>query len=1221
MLSSSNRFAVMVCALAILLMAQISAIASPDIDVWYGAQQRFGHIGQPQDYANIFGNVSAEEPFSITSLEYSLNGDLNVTLTVGPDGRRLVSDGDFNIDIPWTSLQDGSNTVTITATDSNSITTITDVIVDFNSVNVWPLPYTADWSQASTIEDVAQVVDGDWTIVGDTVRTAVQGYDRLIAIGDVSWTDYEVTVPITIHSFGGSGGVGVILRWTGHTDDPISGTQPKSGYLPLGEIAWYRSNHIEMYRLSQGVPNKSMTIPTETPHIFKARVETLEDGNSVYSLKVWAADANEPANWDLTTVPEVANLGNGSAVLIAHRCDVSFGTVDIRPLGIRNVSIDADDTSATISWLTDEPADSTIDYGTTTAYTDSVTDSNLVTSHSMDLTGLSPNTTYHFTITSVDGNTNVLRSGDLIFTTTGPDMSGIVSDDFSSQTLNTALWTFVDPVGDCSFSLTGVGTVDAWANIDLPADSEHQLYTTGLKAPHLVQDVNDVNFEVEVKFESPVTEQYQEQGIIVKRDTDGFMRFEFYSDGSDTILYAKAFELPGVTGPQSQILSEGTPSYMRLKRTGDTWTLSYSYDGSNWTVGTSFDYDIVVNQVGFYGGNALGTDSPVHTAQVDYFFNTDSPVTPEDPNGPQPPVLDPIGDQEVLVDQTLDVNIHASDPNGEALFFTDYDLPGFASFSDLGNGDALLTLEPNILDFGTYVVAVRVTNESALFDDETFEINVIIPDESSGIISDDFHTGLIDPSVWTFYDPVGDCNLVLTGAGTVDAWANIVLPLGSPHSLFTTNGLTAPHLVQNVNDTDFEVEIKFESAVSTTYQEQGIIVKRDDTGFMRFEFYGKSGDTYLYAHTFDLPGEAFRVNKKLTGGTPPYMRVNRTDDTWTLSYSYNGTDWTVEPGATFTCLIEVNQVGFYGGNESGDGSPAHTAQVDYFFNAAAPIFDEDPLPDSDQDGITDTADNCPGTYNPDQNDIDSDGFGDLCDYCPQLYNPDQNDIDFDGIGDICDNCPEIYNPDQNDIDADGFGDLCDVCPQLYNPDQNDIDLDSVGDICDNCPGISNSDQSDTDTDDVGDLCDNCEETSNPGQEDSDTDGIGDDCECTRANVNNLDPVNLADFAIVAQVWMTSDAQGDLDKDGDVDFDDMMQIAQWWLTDCSGSEVLVPNVVGLNETTAEFFLDLIGLVKGTVTHGYHETIPAGQVISSDPIAGVSVPSGSSVDLVLSDGPAP
>lgn len=39
---------------------------------------------------------------------------------------------------------------------------------------------------------------------------------------------------------------------------------------------------------------------------------------------------------------------------------------------------------------------------------------------------------------------------------------------------------------------------------------------------------------------------------------------------------------------------------------------------------------------------------------------------------------------------------------------------------------------------------------------------------------------------------------------------------------------------------------------------------------------------------------------------------------------------------------------------------------------------------------------------------------------------DPNDSDDDGIPDSCDNCPTTYNPDQKDRDGDGIGDACDL---------------------------------------------------------------------------------------------------------------------------------------------------------------------------------------------------
>lgn len=71
--------------------------------------------------------------------------------------------------------------------------------------------------------------------------------------------------------------------------------------------------------------------------------------------------------------------------------------------------------------------------------------------------------------------------------------------------------------------------------------------------------------------------------------------------------------------------------------------------------------------------------------------------------------------------------------------------------------------------------------------------------------------------------------------------------------------------------------------------------------------------------------------------------------------------------------------------------------------------------DTDGDGVTDTADNCPDDANANQRDTDADGDGDACD----------GDDDADGVPDEDDNCPLIANAGQVDVDVDGIGDACD----------------------------------------------------------------------------------------------------------------------------------------------------------------------------------------------------
>ncbi len=59
------------------------------------------------------------------------------------------------------------------------------------------------------------------------------------------------------------------------------------------------------------------------------------------------------------------------------------------------------DTTARIEWTTDVPSNSRVDYGHTSSYGQYVEDTNLVTNHSVELTGLDPSSLYHFKVRSI----------------------------------------------------------------------------------------------------------------------------------------------------------------------------------------------------------------------------------------------------------------------------------------------------------------------------------------------------------------------------------------------------------------------------------------------------------------------------------------------------------------------------------------------------------------------------------------------------------------------------------------------------------------------------------------------------------------------------------------------------------------------------------------------------------------------------------------------------
>ena len=73
-------------------------------------------------------------------------------------------------------------------------------------------------------------------------------------------------------------------------------------------------------------------------------------------------------------------------------------------------------------------------------------------------------------------------------------------------------------------------------------------------------------------------------------------------------------------------------------------------------------------------------------------------------------------------------------------------------------------------------------------------------------------------------------------------------------------------------------------------------------------------------------------------------------------------------------------------------------------------------------------------------------------------------------------------------------------------------------------------------------------------------------------------------------------------------------------DSSGQLVAVPDVVGLTQAAAEAAITVANLTVGAVSTASSDTVPAGDVISQNPIAGTDVTEGSAVDLVVSLGPA-
>lgn len=319
--------------------------------MWYGDNQEFGRLGLPQKWINILGNVEAEN--GIESLSYELNGSDCKMLTLGSDLHRLAAPGDFNVDLDIDDCLAGENKLSLIATDSVGLTEMREVTFMLDKDKQWPLPYTIKWSEVKNLQEVAQVVDGLWEINENGLHNLDTYYDRVVAFGDESWVNYEVSTTVTFHGFTppspgppvyNVSHAAIASRWPGHGPDTL---QPRRQWYPLGATSEFRltatldscrwrifdgpkPGSIRFY-VEQTVPDYR-NIELNKVYGMKHRVETIGLDSTRYIVKLWPYDEPEPSDWDFSGIEKEENLAAGSALLLAHNTNVTFGDVEVVPV-------------------------------------------------------------------------------------------------------------------------------------------------------------------------------------------------------------------------------------------------------------------------------------------------------------------------------------------------------------------------------------------------------------------------------------------------------------------------------------------------------------------------------------------------------------------------------------------------------------------------------------------------------------------------------------------------------------------------------------------------------------------------------------------------------------------------------------------------------------------------------------------------------------------------
>ena len=446
----------------------------------------------------------------------------------------------------------------------------------------------------------------------------------------------------------------------------------------------------------------------------------------------------------------------------------------------------------------------------------------------------------------------------------------IMSDEFNEPTLDTSLWTFVNPLGDVGLTMTG-----SHAELAMQAGVRHDLWTGADEVPRLIQAAPNTDFEVEVNWDSAPSEGYHLQGIIVQQDSDDVLRIETHHDGFGARLFVARIAGGSASVLHFSSLSGAAPTYMRLQRAGSSWTIRTSSDGSTWATAATFSDGLAVSAIGPFAGNSSGGWAPpAYTSRIDYFRALSSVPVDETPPAISGVTSTPSGVGAEVRWQT-DEPATSSVAYGSNTSYTGGTVGQQAQVTNHA-----LTLS-GLACGQLYHFQVRsrdAQGNEAVSGDETFTTEAC----PSSIVSDEFNGQSLNESIWTYADPFGDVELGFTGSQ-----AQLSLPQGLRHDLWSQTD-EVPKLLQAAPDTDFEVEAKWDTAPTEGYHLQGILVQQDADDMLRIETHHDGSSQRLFIARIAAGQASVVHNASFQGPAPVLFRLAREGDLWTLRTSQDG---------------------------------------------------------------------------------------------------------------------------------------------------------------------------------------------------------------------------------------------------------------------------------------------------------------------------------------------
>ena len=284
----------------------------------------------------------------------------------------FAADGDFTA--PWVAIGMGPNQTGVFARTSGGA----EILLSSSTLGS-PHRYRIDWSGSSFVfyVDGARDTSISFPVSGNMVALA---------------SDFDVA------------GNALSVDWLRVARYPSSGSFLSRVFDGLGPTNWGVTTWTSSTPAGTSLSVFARTGSTPTPNGSWTPYDLLPNGGSVSANSRYIQYRADLAT-SLSTLGYTPVLQD-----LAIACTAG---PDLAPPVLSNIAAvpAPDGQRATITWTTDERSTSRVDYGVNAALLSlNASNSGLVRSHSVALTGLSPGATYYFRVTSADGSSNAATS-------------------------------------------------------------------------------------------------------------------------------------------------------------------------------------------------------------------------------------------------------------------------------------------------------------------------------------------------------------------------------------------------------------------------------------------------------------------------------------------------------------------------------------------------------------------------------------------------------------------------------------------------------------------------------------------------------------------------------------------------------------------------------------------------------------------------------------------